>query len=614
MRKNRQPGIRLYLLTATAGVLLVSFAAFTLVSLNAVRRTAWRQSAHNLHQVGTAVAHLLEGELRRQEGNEADEAWLQEFAERFGAEPEFRLTIINREGRVLADSNADPRLLENHARRPEVAQALAGKPGSAVRYSASIQKPMVYHALPWHNLIIRLSITLEYVQTASRHMTVAVVLSASAILLAAMAGALLAGRRFVVPLTMLERAAAGWSEGAANPKNSFKELAEASWPREFGSLAAVYSDLSDRLAERIRRLDDSGRETEAIVQAINDALIVLDSECRVLRVNPAAERVFGIDGAAAAGQDLANLIDNTSISEFAIHSLGMGTLPPGDERTELTVELASDKPSKGSRWLLAKSAPVGGAGTDGPALLLVFSDITRLTRLERIRKDFVANVSHELKTPITSIKGFIETLKDGAIDDSVAARRFLEIMDQQSQRLSAIIEDLLTISRLEQDEQREVPREKSDILLLLRSVEQLCAEPARERGIQLSFIHPSSLSFRVNSGLIEQALVNLVKNAITYCPEGSLVLIEAEIKTKNGKKPRLVLTVTDNGPGIPARYQERIFERFYRLDKGRSRDTGGTGLGLSIVRHIALAHGGKVNLKSREGQGCRFRISIPDER
>jgi len=358
--------------------------------------------------------------------------------------------------------------------------------------------------------------------------------------------------------------------------------------------------------------DPSGWETEAIVQAINDALIVLDSKCRVLRVNPAAERVFGIDRAGVAGCDLSTVVHNSLIYEFAVRSLRMGSLPPGDKRAELTVELPSEKPTKESRWLLAKSAIVGGAGTDEPALLLVFNDITRLHRLERIRTDFVANVSHELKTPITSIRGFIETLKDGAIDDSLAARRFLEIMDQQSQRLSAIIEDLLTISRLEQDEHREIPREKADIPSLLRSVEQLCVEPARIKGTQLIFVHPESLSFMINPGLIEQALVNLVQNAVSYCPEGSLVIITAEIKTKNGKKPRLVLTVTDNGPGIPARAQVRIFERFYRLDEGRSRDTGGTGLGLSIVRHIALAHGGKVRLKSREGQGCRFRISIPD--
>jgi two-component system phosphate regulon sensor histidine kinase PhoR len=211
---------------------------------------------------------------------------------------------------------------------------------------------------------------------------------------------------------------------------------------------------------------------------------------------------------------------------------------------------------------------------------------------------------------VTSIRGFIETLRDGAIDDPEAARNFLSILEQQSLRLGAIIDDLLTISRLEQGETADIHREESRIADLLVDVDRLCRDAAAKKGTTVRYDCPRDLVCAVNPGLLEQALTNLVQNAIRYSPEGATVAVEART-VRSAEQNRLVCVVSDNGIGIPEKHLGRIFERFYRVDKGRSREQGGTGLGLSIVRHIALAHGGTVSVSSVEGEGSVFTIDIP---
>jgi len=590
--RNPEKKTWVYLFTATGGVLLLAIAAFTVVALATLRQTAYRQTEKNLKQFGYAVVHFLEAYP-----DTLEPAALQKFTRHFGAEPEFRVTVIAGDGSVLAESNADPSALENHADRPEVAAALAGEEKAVVRFSETIGKRLVYYAIPYRTMVIRLALPVDYIDTAANRMTMVLVMSAFIILLLALAVSFLVSSRIVAPLQTLENAARSYSKGMLNV-----EFRDEHIPYELAELSRTFASMAHTLQDKMRALDGQNRETGAILSAMNDALIVLDPENRVLRINRAAEELFNISAEDAKGMPLLQAVRNTAIIDFALNG------PAGEE--ERTIEFRTGI-TQGMRDLLVRSNAI----ENGSGKLLVFNDITRLKKLERIRKDFVANVSHELKTPVTSIKGFIETLKDGAIDDPEAAHRFLDIMDQQSSRLGAIIDDLLTISRLEQSENAFIAKEDTPIPEILSNVENLCGEEARKKKTALEFRCPPGLTVRVNPGLLEQALANLVFNAVKYSPAKASVSVEIRLETgqedvaAGGNK--LVCLVTDNGPGIAEKHLSRIFERFYRVDNGRSREQGGTGLGLSIVRHIALAHGGTVSVQSVEGSGSAFTVTIP---
>ncbi len=579
----------IYLFTGMAAVILVAMAAITAVSLYALRRTAHQQTEDNLRQFCFAVAHFLDAEPERLES-----ASLRKFCESLGADPDFRITYISADGTVIADSNADPNALENHRRRPEVAAALAGQEGSSVRFSESLGRRLVYYAIPHGPNVIRLAVSVGYVDTESRNIAFVLVIASVLILFATLGVSLLVARRLSVPLSVLEKAAHSYAEGQLNIR-----LNDAKFPKEFADLATTFSLMSAKLREKIDALDGQNRETEAILASMNDALLVLSREGTVVRANRAAEALFSVTEQSVIGKPLIQAVRNTDVVDFA--------LSPAENETERTVELRASE-RDGARYALARTNVIPGNGDK----LLVLSDVTRLKKLERIRKDFVANVSHELKTPVTSIQGFIETLKDGALDDKDAALRFLDIMDQQSHRLTEIIRDLLTISRLEQGERAVIAREPTDVAALFENVRNLCAEEAAKKRTKLRFECPAMPPCEVNAGLIEQAVTNLALNAIKYSPEKATVKVSATFARNDSTgSNRLILKVEDNGIGIPDKDLSRIFERFYRVDKGRSRDLGGTGLGLSIVRHIALAHGGSVSVESVEGEGSVFTIDIP---
>lgn len=589
VRKERRTWF--YLFFPMVGVVLLAIVAFALVSVFALRRTAYRQTEENLRQFSYSITHFLD-----EYPVFADKGELQRFSENFGAEPDFRITIISPDGTVLADSNVKPEALENHGERPEVRAALLGQEAATIRYSTTLGKRLVYFAKPYRGYVIRLAVTVEYVDMGSRDILFVILFAAILLVTLALAISTIASSRIIKPLNRLEAAAAEYAQGRLEVPFDTKL-----YPREFSELARAFSSMATALREKMCALDGQNRETNAILTGMNEALVVLDQRHLVVRINPSAELLFAFDAEDARGVPLIQLVRNTDIVDFALNR--------GKYETERVVELRTGE-REGNRWLLVRTGTIA----DGGGTLLVFHDITRLKRLERIRKDFVANVSHELKTPVTSIQGFIETLKDGALEDPAAARRFLDIMDQQSSRLSAIIDDLLSISRLEQEGNGAITRETTDVNALFADVLSLCADSARKKGAELTVRCPEGLSGTLNPGLMEQALVNLVQNAVKYSPEGSRVEIRADLENEEPDSTRMIVfTVSDNGPGIPERYLERIFERFYRIDKGRSRDLGGTGLGLSIVRHIALAHGGTASVKSEEGRGSTFTIRIPSE-
>jgi len=261
------------------------------------------------------------------------------------------------------------------------------------------------------------------------------------------------------------------------------------------------------------------------------------------------------------------------------------------------------------RFLQANGTLLRGGGDEEGAVgaVVVLNDVTRLKRLEAVRRDFVANVSHELKTPVTSIKGFAETLEDGALEDPEAARRFVRIIAGQADRLNSIIGDLLALSTLEQSEgESRLSLSEADVCDVLKVAVDVCEPRAQARNIHLSIDCATCLLGAVSPPLLEQAVVNLIDNAVKYSPEGSDVSVSLEEAADE-----VVISVSDHGPGISREHVARLFERFYRVDKARSRDLGGTGLGLAIVKHIAQAQGGSVSVDSTVGKGSTFRIHLP---
>lgn len=385
----------------------------------------------------------------------------------------------------------------------------------------------------------------------------------------------------------------------------FDQLASGDWSARMtpedgdphGTLAVTFNRLAARLAERWQDLERQRNEQEDVFASMVEGVIALDAEQRVINLNPAAARLLGVSLDKAMNRPLAELARNADLQKLAADAAAASQPVEGD------ITLFNGK----DRHLQVHATRLRDAGGQGLGALLVLHDVTRLRRLENVRRDFVANVSHELKTPITSIKGFVETLQDGAIRNEDEARRFLEILARQADRLNAIIEDLLQLSRIEEEADQQVIRiEEQDIRPILDSAIECCRYKADAKRMLIELDDESGLRGRCNAPLLEQAVINLLDNAIKYSPPESPVRVEA-----GREGAETVIRVRDRGPGIPAEHLPRLFERFYRVDKARSRQLGGTGLGLAIVKHIAQAHGGHVHVESAPGQGSVFSLRIP---
>jgi len=362
--------------------------------------------------------------------------------------------------------------------------------------------------------------------------------------------------------------------------------------------------MARQLQQRIEAVTRQRNEVEAILSAMVEGVIAIDGAGHIVTVNQAAAGFLSIEPAQARGHSVEEAIRDVALQQFAAQLL------QGQQPQEIHVTL----PIHGGRCFQVHGARLaGGLPERSQGAVIVLHDVTHIRRLEGIRRDFVANVSHELKTPITSIKGFVEALIEGGggghAADPEQVQRYLGIVARHTDRLNAIIDDLLQLSRLEEDaDQRQIGFEKGPLRPILEAAVEMSGARAAQKDIPVELACDASTQVKANPALLEQAVVNLIDNAIKYSPPGSPVRVEAQRSSG-----RVSIAVQDRGCGIAQEHLPRLFERFYVVDRGRSRNLGGTGLGLAIVKHIAQVHGGSVDVRSEVGKGSTFTLSLPLE-
>jgi two-component system phosphate regulon sensor histidine kinase PhoR len=571
-----------------------TFGLLSLLSIGLLGMVVVAQvDRHERERITNSVrvrAELARDALR---GRNDDDAARQEHVKRLAEAAGARVTLIADDGRVLADSAEDPAVLENHADRPEIVQARAQQVGVAIHYSTTLKQPMLYVALRVDDLgpdvaFVRTALPVDRLDEQIRSLHYIIWTVAACAGLVAVALAFWVARRTVRPLRELTEAARLIAAGAYGHK------VYASGSDEFGALARTFNHMSARLARQFAQLEEDRQQLRAILSGMVEGVIALGADERILFVNKRAARLLDFQAQAAVGRRLWEVVRVRPLQDLARR-----TLADPEPRQE---ELRWNSPGLRSLTVhAARLASTGGA-------VLVLHDTTDLRRLERVRQDFVANVSHELKTPLSVIKACIETLLDGAAEDPQHRTRFLERIGDQSDRLYALILDLLSLARIESGE------EVFELhALALGTAVESCLERHRARAEakqqQLVAEPPGGdeIAAHVDEEALAQILDNLVENAIKYTPEGSRIVVRW--RAEGGQ---VHLEVEDNGQGIPEADLPRIFERFYRVDKARSREMGGTGLGLAIVKHLTQAMKGGVRATSCVGKGTTFIVSLPE--
>jgi two-component system, OmpR family, phosphate regulon sensor histidine kinase PhoR len=576
-------------------VTFLALLALTWFASRAVQRFFIGQIQHDLE----ARALLVRDQIGRQIPLD-DSAALDALAKRLGHQTMTRITVVLSDGRVMGDTDEEPGRMEPHTGRgrPEIAAAFAGQTGQAIRHSSTLERTMLYVALPIRDDpalppagVVRLAIPLTAIHEAMHSVRLQIVLAATAAALLSAVASLLIARRLSRPLEDLRAGAEAFARGDFSHRLADTDITE------FDSLAESMTRMAAELDERIRDITRQRNEQEAILRSMAEGVLAVDTACRVVSLNTSAARMLGVDAQQIRGRGIEESLRIPDVQRLLSGALAEGHLL----EAQIVVR------NGGDRYLQAHGAPVRDATGTMLGAVLVLNDITTLRRLERVRRDFVANVSHELKTPITSIKAAVETLQGGALNDAADAERFLGMIARRTDRLNAIIDDLLNLSRIEQlSEAQELTLALTDVAPILAAAVQVCEPKSHEKGSTIELDASENLRARVNPALIETAVVNLIDNAIKYSEGGSLIRVEA-----SGENDEVVITVRDEGEGIEPRHLDRIFERFYRVDKARSSKLGGTGLGLAIVKHVAQVHGGRVTVESTPGLGSNFHIHLP---
>ncbi len=574
---------------AYVGVILFTIAFSALFAFKQLHDLDLAQIRADLE----ARTRLIISQLR--DKNLTDLDALSGFCRSLGAVSATRITVILPDGRVTADSDSDPAKMENHGDRPEVRSALRGEVGYAVRHSDTLGQDMVYVAMPViagakTQAVVRTALPMQRVQNIFHRASGEFLWGAGAVGICAALASFFVARWLVRPIDRLRQDILEYQR--TKKIRSFTSPASF----ELGVLAQAIRDMAANLEAQMRTIEEQKNEQQAVLFSMVEGVLAVDGEERIIHMNRAAEDFFDVQSEKACGKFIQEVIRHPDLQNFIRKVLG--------ESQPAECEII--RHGREDRHFQVRGTTLQGAKKKGGAVI-VFHDITRLYHLERMRRDFVANVSHELRTPVTAIQGFAETLLAESEGDAKQRRNFLEIILRQARRLTAIAEDLLELARVENMEERgEVKLTLSPLRPVLQSAVQICEKKAAEKRIRICLECPEGMQASIQSELLERAVINLLDNAVKFSGEETEVKIEAKQESSVVR-----IYVRDQGVGIPPEHLPRIFERFYRVDKARSRKMGGTGLGLAIVKHIISLHRGRVFAESEVGRGSVFIVELP---
>ncbi len=578
------------------------YAAFLVIVFISITGVGWyaSKSFYNfyLDEITDSLqsrAYLIESQLRdkieQQNFKEADD-----ICKQIAVKSSTRITVILPDGVVIADSEEIPSQMKNHADRLEFQDAISQGLGKSTRYSSTLARQMRYLAIPIKHdneiiAVIRTAVPITAIDNTlkSIHNNLIIIGIIIAICMAILS--LIISKKISLPIEQMTEVAKNVAAGRLDMRLPIPDTAE------FAALAKASNEMLRQLNSKIDIITAERSQIEAILSSMIEGVLAVDSVGHIVSINKTAANLLNTDASNCQNRSIEEIVRNPQLQEYIRNTIE--NKQTGESEIFIFNEDGRCLQLHGSRLTDNKGNKNGA--------VLVLHDITRTRRLEEVRRDFVANVSHELKTPITSIKGFVETLQDGAIDNPEEAKRFLEIIARHTERLNAIVDDLLSLSVLEDDiDKRRLSFENVELQPLLISTAELAKMKADQKNISIEVTCEDNISAQINAALIEQAVLNLIDNAIKYSPNDSKIMVNSQ---KNGNE--ILIKVSDQGSGIPREHLSHIFERFYVVDKSRSRKLGGTGLGLSIVKHISQVHGGYITVESQINKGSTFTIHLP---
>lgn len=575
------------------GVILISITVVTWLTSKSIRQYYLDDTANELQIRARMLAEQLISQVMLPVETVVDQA-----CKRAGKLSATRVTIILPNGEVIGDSHAQPSKMDNHANRPEIIDALNRSTGMSIRFSRTLNQNMMYVAIPLiaHNDLIgalRTSMSISKIDANLAQIKKRTLLGAVITTLFVAGISLFISRRISRPVEEIKKGAASYARGKFDFKIISPEV------EELDSLASALNQMADRLDERIKTIVRQRNEMEAVLTSMVEGVIAVDKNENIIFCNPTTARLFNRRLEDITGRSLYHLVRSQNLQRFVAEAIASDLPGEGD------VDLFLDK----ERTFRIHSTPLRDADGNHIGTLFVLDDVTQTRQLENMRRDFAINVSHEIRTPLTAIKGFVETLLESGLSPDDQSHRFLTIIDKHVRRLEAIVNDLKSLSHLEMDdEQHGITLKVCNIADIIETTVQTCRDKAESKNIRLEWRCDPNVEAPVNPQLLERALANLIDNAINYSSAMDVVKVDAHAADTG-----IAIRVTDTGIGIAQKHQARVFERFFRADKGRSRESGGTGLGLALVKHIILAHGGTVEVDSTLGKGSCFSIHLPKQ-
>lgn len=507
-----------------------------------------------------------------------------------------RVTVILPSGIVVGDSYGDIKVMENHMKRPEIIEAFKKNKGISIRYSATLDKNMMYIALPvLHDTsviaVVRTSVSISSLDNEIKTIRNGILVAFLITIFIAALTSLYVSRRISLPVEEMKKGTLEFAKGNLEARITAPDS------EELSELAVTMNQMAQNLDEKIMAFRNRSMELEAVHTSMQEGVIAIDKNERIITVNDAAARIFGFSAIKLKARYILEIARHFELQKFIQNALAT------NEPIENDITISGEE----DLILNIHSTALYEVGGRRMGTLIIFHDITRMRRLEQMHKDFAANVSHELKTPLTAIKGFVETLQQMlSINDTTESQSFLNIIEKNVNRMIDLINDLLALSKLERLQGTNIEFENHNIAALIQSAVCSCTSIIEAKEMSVSIDCTDDLTALLDPILMEQAIINIVDNAVKYSSQGTSI----QITTK--KQGQMIdIMIQDNGNGIRKEHLSKIFNRFYRVDKARSRNEGGTGLGLAIVKHILQYHNGKIDVSSTKGEGSCFTISIP---